>query len=176
MAKFHDLGGSGFITCKECDYSNSVTSFIHQHERCILGYQCQVCGEFTTRVRLELFEEYYSSSDEEEKLTDLPEKYRPHRIEHLQQLIKICLVQIDRGPPKRSWMFQWWKTIDECNQELSLIPANEIRDINNQREAYERDFNATLICECGGGLNRDQTLFCPSCRSNNLAYKISFIS
>ena len=39
--------------------------------------------------------EYRSSSDEEEKLTDLPEKYMPHRIEHFQQLIKIwCLVSL----------------------------------------------------------------------------------
>ena len=176
MAKFDDLGGRGSIACKDCNYRESVLSFIHQDGQCILGYQCEVCGEFTTRVRLQLFEEYYSPSGNEEKISDLPEKYWPFRIEHLQLLIKICLIGVDKGPPNRSWMREWWKTIDECNQELSLIPADEIRDINNEREAYEREFKATLICECGGGLNCDQTLFCPSCRSNNLAYKISFIS
>jgi hypothetical protein len=176
MAKFHNLGGRGSIACKDCNYRESVLSFIHQDGRCILGYQCEVCGKFTTRVRLQLFEEYYSPSGDDEKISDLPEKYRPHRIEHLQGLIKICSIGVDKGPPTRSWMCEWWKTIDECNQELSLISADEIRDVNNRREAYEREFNATLICECGGGINCDQTLFCPNCRSNNLAYKISFIS
>ena len=31
-------------------------------------------------------------------------------------------------------------------------------------------------CKCGGKLSRDEDIFCPSCRSNTLIYKMHYIT
>jgi hypothetical protein len=48
--------------------------------------------------------------------------------------------------------------------------AQEIR--NESGSAYE----ASLICECGGKLNREQILFCPDCKSKDLSYSMEYIT
>lgn len=41
-----------------------------------------------------------------------------------------------------------------------------------QANQYERE----LVCECGGQLDRDKVLFCPSCKSHALSYTMQFIT
>lgn len=49
--KFDQTGG-GDVVCGDCGHTWCVTSFLHGHGEeldCLTGYQCQTCGEFTTR-------------------------------------------------------------------------------------------------------------------------------
>ena len=93
---FSYIGGCGKIRCKDCDHSESITSFIHGINSSSTGFQCQSCGKFSS---------------------------------------------VRSGGPGQ---------------------ANE----------YER----SLECECGGKLDRDKVIFCPSCRSQNLIYQMEFIT
>jgi ribosomal protein S27E len=93
---FSYIGGCGKIRCKDCDHSESITSFIHGINSSSTGFQCQSCGKLTS---------------------------------------------IKSGGPGR---------------------ANE----------YEE----SLECECGGKLDRDKVIFCPSCKSENLIYQMEFIT
>lgn len=93
---FSYIGGCGKIRCKDCDHSESITSFIHAINSSSTGFQCQSCGKLSS---------------------------------------------VRSGGPGR---------------------ANE----------YER----SLECECGGKLDRDKVIFCPSCQSQNLTYQMEFIT
>lgn len=93
---FSYIGGCGKIRCKDCDHTESITSFIHGIDSSSTGFQCQSCGKLTS---------------------------------------------IKSGGPGR---------------------ANE----------YEE----SLECECGGQLDRDKVIFCPSCKSENLIYQMEFIT
>ena len=37
-------------------------------------------------------------------------------------------------------------------------------------------YESSLICECGGKLEREKVLFCPTCKSKNLKYNMEFIT
>lgn len=93
---FSYIGGCGKIRCKDCDHSESITSFIHGINSSSTGFQCQSCGKLSS---------------------------------------------VRSGGPEQ---------------------ANE----------YER----SLECECGGKLDRDKVIFCPSCRPQNLIYQMEFIT
>ena len=50
---FSSMGGAGEISCKNCNFSQEITSFIHGATSgpdawCEAGMQCQRCGGFTT--------------------------------------------------------------------------------------------------------------------------------
>ena len=45
---FHYMGGHGVITCKDCDHSEEVTSFIHGVNSSSSGFQCQACGKLSS--------------------------------------------------------------------------------------------------------------------------------
>jgi hypothetical protein len=45
---FHYMGGHGVITCKDCDHSEEVTSFIHGVNISSAGFQCQTCGKLSS--------------------------------------------------------------------------------------------------------------------------------
>ena len=36
--------------------------------------------------------------------------------------------------------------------------------------------SAILTCNCGGKLRRDEAIFCPKCRSNNVEFKVSYMT
>ncbi len=38
------------------------------------------------------------------------------------------------------------------------------------------DYEQSLVCECGGVLERDKVIFCPSCKSKNLSYQMQYIT
>lgn len=94
--KFPYMGGCGTIVCKECHFSQSITSFTHGHESSTSGYQCQSCGDFHS---------------------------------------------IRTGGPGN---------------------ASEIKD--------------SLLCNCGGQLDREKVVFCPSCKSTQMAYSVEFMT
>lgn len=37
-------------------------------------------------------------------------------------------------------------------------------------------YEESLVCVCGGALDRDKAIFCPNCKSGNLSYQILYIS
>lgn len=45
---FSYMGGHGKITCKDCDHSEEVTSFIHGINSSASGFQCQGCGKLSS--------------------------------------------------------------------------------------------------------------------------------
>jgi hypothetical protein len=110
--KFQYMGGHGTVSCKQCNFSESLTSFIHGIDSSRTGYQCQKCGKFASRLRT-----------------------KQNRI---------------------------------SNEELQ-----EVQKISNESGSVN---DASLICECGGKLNRDQILFCPDCKSKDMSYSMEYIT
>lgn len=49
--KFQHMGGHGTISCNDCDFQQSQTSFIHGIDTSRSGYQCQACGKLTSVTR-----------------------------------------------------------------------------------------------------------------------------
>ena len=49
--KFQYMGGHGTISCNNCDFQQSQTSFIHGISTSRSGYQCQACGKLTSNTR-----------------------------------------------------------------------------------------------------------------------------
>ena len=49
--KFQYMGGHGTISCNDCDFQQSQTSFIHGISTSRSGYQCQACGKLTSNTR-----------------------------------------------------------------------------------------------------------------------------
>jgi len=93
---FSYMGGHGTVSCKDCNHSEEVTSFIHGINSSSSGFQCQGCGKFAS---------------------------------------------IRSGGPGK---------------------ANE----------YEE----SLVCRCGGSLDREKIIFCSSCKSKNLSYQTLYIT
>jgi hypothetical protein len=110
--KFQYMGGHGTLSCNQCNFSESLTSFTHGIRSSRTGYQCQACGKFASRIR----------------------------------------------------------TQRNIRSNYEIPEAQEIR--NESGSAYE----ASLICECGGKLNREQILFCPDCKSKDLSYSMEYIT
>jgi hypothetical protein len=77
---------------------------------------------------------------------------------------------------KKDWLPTWESTVAECKEELSKVPAEELTAIKKRREDFEAAYQATLICECGGHLDREIALFCPDCKSMNLSYDMMYIT
>ena len=49
--KFQYMGGHGKLSCNDCDFQQSQTSFIHGISTSRTGYQCQACGKLTSNTR-----------------------------------------------------------------------------------------------------------------------------
>ena len=91
---FSSMGGSGTLNCRDCNYSEKIISFIHGLNFSRGGFQCQSCGNLTTR-----------SSDD-----------------------------------------------------------------------FKKHHETSLVCNCGGKLDRDKKLFCPKCKGTNLDYSLEYIT
>jgi hypothetical protein len=48
--------------------------------------------------------------------------------------------------------------------------------INSGGPRKAKEYQSSLICECGGKFEREKVLFCPECRSKNLSYDMEFIT
>ena len=171
---FHLMGGYGTLSCKDCDFSQNITSFTHGLSTSNSGFQCQACGKLTSRRRDEPFKNT-RGSNHHLSLSELPIDERPSRIEHLQGMLHLCERQM-KEYKKKDWLPTWESTVAECNEELSTVTSEELAAIKKCREDFESAYQATLICECGGHLDREAVLFCPNCKSLNLSYDMQYIT
>ncbi len=171
--KFSYMGGAGTLTCKNCNYKKDITSFIHGRNSCSSGFQCQTCGKLTTRSRIEPFEDIYISDDQD--LLNFTAEQRAHHIEHMQFMIALCEKSMVETP-KNKWLPSWEPTAKKYREKLSLISNKEIKEIKKKRESFEKKYEASLVCKCGGKLDRDQILFCPECKSKELDYFMEYIT
>ena len=172
--KFQYMGGHGKLSCNECNFSESLTSFTHGIRSSRTGYQCQDCGKLASRMRTDPFKRS-SNENFDVPLSELPLDERPSRIEHLQQMLNLCKSQMKKTA-RKNWLPTWEKTVAECTQELSSVDADELEEIKNKRREYEDAYLTLLLCECGGKLDRDSVLFCPECKSQNLSYSMEYIT
>jgi hypothetical protein len=108
-------------------------------------------------------------------MSELLPDQRPSRIEHLQTMLQLCERQM-KEYKKKDWLPTWESTVANCKDELSNVPAEELAEIKKRREDFEAAYQATLICECGGHLEREEALFCPNCKSLNLSYDMKYIT
>jgi hypothetical protein len=171
--KFSYMGGVGILTCKNCNYRKNITSFIHGSNSCTTGFQCQSCGKFRTRSRLEPFEDIHI--DDSKNLLDFTPKERASKIEHMQAMLTMCENSMKENP-KNKWLPTWEPTVKSYKEKLSHIPTKEIENIRKTREKFEKKYEASLVCSCGGKLDRDQILFCPECKSKELDYFMEYIT
>lgn len=171
---FHLMGGYGTLSCKDCDFRQEITSFTHGSSNSTSGFQCQDCGQLTSRARQDPFKNFHGSNHHL-SLSELSLDQRPSRIEHLQSMLSLCERQMKQYS-KKNWLPTWESTVAECKDELSKVPAEELAAIKKCREDFEAAYQATLFCECGGHLEREEALFCPDCKSLNLSYDMMYIT
>ena len=170
---FKNLGGVGLVECKECNFSLSITSFSHgafaRRKFSTTGYQCELCGEITTKSSSSPFIEV-DINHRDVPLYKLPYEEQPARISHLLSLILICKNGMEKTPIE-NWLSSWQQTVDSCTQELSKISIYEIDRVKSLLKESNENYIASLTCRCGGKLQRDLSIYCPSCKSHNLTYK-----
>ena len=171
--KFSYMGGAGTLTCKNCNYKKDITSFIHGRNSCSSGFQCQTCGKLTTRCRIEPFEDRDIGADQ--NLLDFTPSQRARKIEFMLGMAQMC-ESLMKEHPKNKWLPSWEPTAKKYREKLSLISNEEIKEIKKKRESFERKYEASLVCKCGGKLDRDQILFCPECKSKELDYFMEYIT
>jgi hypothetical protein len=172
--RFQHMGGNGAVRCCKCDYSEEITSFTHGINACSTGYQCQTCGKFASRSFKQPFPEY-EGPDHDESLDDVPQEYRPHVIRFIQSMIDLIERQMPKTP-KESWLPSWEPDLAKYRKELSRVSPEELEHIQKVSDEANAAYSASLFCECGGALDREQVLFCPKCRSTNMAYRLMSIS
>lgn len=176
--KFQNMGGHGVLSCKHCLFRKEITSFTHGRSMegarsSSSGFQCQSCGKLTTRSRTEPFEDIFIA-DNQDLLTFTP-KQRAHHIEHMQFMISLCEKSMNETP-KNKWLESWEPTAKNYRKRLSLIPDEELQAIKKKRENFEKKYEKSLICSCGGILDREKILFCPECKSTELSYFMEYIT
>lgn len=167
------MGGHGVITCKDCNFKKELTSFTHGGNHSTSGYQCQSCGKLTTKSRTEPFDNIPINDDQD--LLDFTPKQRARKIEYMVGMAQMC-ERYMKETPKREWLQSWEPTAKEYRKKLSQITAKEIEAIKKKRKDFEVKYNASLVCNCGGKLSRDKTIFCPKCKSRRLKYEMEYIT
>jgi len=171
---FENLGGHGLVECDECDFSMSITSFSHgeflRRKFSITGYQCESCGKFTSKKFSSPFIEV-DVNHADFPLSRLPYEERPSRISHLLSLISICKNGMEKTPIDK-WLSSWQQTVDSCTEELSKIPIEEIDKVKRLLKESNESYKFSLKCDCGGKLARDLPIYCPTCKSHKLTYKM----
>lgn len=73
-------------------------------------------------------------------------------------------------------MKTWEPNLAHYREELSQVTETELAQVKKLREDADAAFKASLFCECGGTLDREQALFCPACKSKNLSYTLQHIT
>ncbi len=173
--RFDHMGGAGKILCADCGYATDLTSFAHGSVGSSTGYQCQICGKFASRHYEEPFADLGGYAWLQCPILELDPIYRPKAIEHEQSLIHIIEYQM-KERPKEEWMEMWESDLAKYRERLSHVPEEELARIKRVRDEVNAKYEASLVCECGGKLDRDRVLFCPECRSTNLSYEMEDIT
>ena len=173
--RFDRMGGAGKILCADCGYATDLTSFTHGSVGSSTGYQCQICGKFTSRDYEQPFADSSDYAWLECPILELDPEYRPSTIEHEQLLIHMIERQMETLP-KEEWMETWESDLAKYRERLSHVPEEELARIKRVRDEVNSKYEASLFCECGGPLDREKVLFCPGCRSTNLSYDMKYIT
>ena len=178
-AKFRFMGGRGALSCRDCSFSQELTSFTHGyhqgdeglHKCSTSGFQCQSCGMLTTRSEIQPF----VKSEHTETLKGVPIEQRANVIQHMLFMVKMCKDNMKKTPKKR-WLGTWEPTVIQYSKELENVSTEEINIIEEKQKAHNEACEAALVCECGGKLDREELLFCPKCKSKSLDYDMHYIT
>jgi hypothetical protein len=169
------MKGVGILTCGDCEKHYEALSYT-QGDGWSRGYQCQTCGSFEIRSYKEPFARPNPNyHNPKATLADIHPVYRLHRIEHTQSMIRI----IENGmqtTPRNEWMKTWEPNLARYREELSQVTEAELARVKKLREEADAAFEASLVCGCGGTLDREKILFCPACQSTNLSYTMQHIT
>jgi hypothetical protein len=66
--------------------------------------------------------------------------------------------------------------IDISHSGFQCQSCGKITSLTGGGRGKANQYKESLICDCGGKLDRDKVIFCPQCRSKNLAYFMEFIT
>ena len=183
---FQRMSGAGVLSCRDCKYSQKIESSSHGIGWYSYGFQCRTCGKFDTRTK-RLTKSSFPEPNADiynvrGPLEDLPPKYRPYAIQHLRGRMSHLKAHMNAVPRER-WMGSWEGELAAFQEKLSRVPAEELERIKAieapaivAQKAADAEYEASLVCECGGPLDREAILFCPGCRSKNLSYDMTYIT
>jgi hypothetical protein len=66
--------------------------------------------------------------------------------------------------------------IDSSVTGFQCQTCGKLHSINSGGRGRANQYERSLVCDCGGPLDRDKLLFCPSCKSQNLGYFMRYIT
>ena len=158
---FWRLGGVGALSCDECEWTQEVDTFTHHMNGWTSDYQCQTCGKFASRSYTE-------------PVFDIDQMYSTHEIERALSMIRACESRM-QNKPKEEWLSSWEESL-KYRAELRGIPDDVLAKVKRLRDDANAALEASLVCECGGDLDRDKILFCPQCRSKKLSFNMRYIT
>jgi hypothetical protein len=66
--------------------------------------------------------------------------------------------------------------IDRSVSGFQCQQCGKFHGVNAGGRGQANQYERALVCDCGGPLDRDKVLFCPSCKSQNLSYDLREIT
>jgi hypothetical protein len=54
--------------------------------------------------------------------------------------------------------------------------CGKLHSVNASGRGQARQYERSLVCDCGGPMDREKVLFCPGCKSQNLSYDLREIT
>ena len=66
--------------------------------------------------------------------------------------------------------------IDSSVAGFQCQNCGKLHCVNSGGRGRANQYERSLVCDCGGPLDRDKLLFCPSCKSKNLSYFMQYIT
>jgi hypothetical protein len=66
--------------------------------------------------------------------------------------------------------------IDSSVTGFQCQNCGKLHCVNSGGRGRANQYERSLVCDCGGPLDRDKLLFCPSCKSKNLSYFMQYIT
>jgi hypothetical protein len=66
--------------------------------------------------------------------------------------------------------------IDSSVSGFQCQQCGKFHGVNAGGRGRANQYERALVCDCGGPLQRDKVLFCPSCKSQNLSYDLREIT
>ena len=66
--------------------------------------------------------------------------------------------------------------IDSSTSGFQCQKCGKISSIHGGGRGQANEYEQSLVCECGGSLERSKVLFCPDCKSKNLSYQMKYIT
>jgi hypothetical protein len=77
---------------------------------------------------------------------------------------------------KKNWKPEWKVSLKYYSERLEEITQKELANIKAKWEASQKENADSGFCICGGVLKRDNILFCPKCKNENISYMMTSIS